>query len=147
MPPRTHPGRPSAAAAAEHRSLAAAYVAQRLAAGEAPPSAAQLGRDRRAVLLGLGRHVAQRFQVREVRFEGDLRGFGGSVRAVQKGVEKLDLGTSYQWYNTITGQPIGTVRDYLGTLDAKTKKALELSAEVQPVFKRLQAEAREALAG
>ena len=45
MPPRTHPGRPSAAAAAEHRSLAAAYVAQRLAAGEAPPSAAQLGRE------------------------------------------------------------------------------------------------------
>lgn len=27
--------------------------------------------------------------------------------AVQKGVEKLDLGTSFQWYNTITGQPIG----------------------------------------
>lgn len=27
--------------------------------------------------------------------------------AVQKGVEKLDLGTSYQWYNTITGEPIG----------------------------------------
>ena len=27
--------------------------------------------------------------------------------AIQKGVEKLDLGTTYQWYNTITGQPIG----------------------------------------
>lgn len=27
--------------------------------------------------------------------------------AIQKGVEKLDLGTAFQWYNTITGQPIG----------------------------------------
>uniref|UniRef100_UPI003A946358 cell wall hydrolase n=1 Tax=Celeribacter sp. TaxID=1890673 RepID=UPI003A946358 len=27
--------------------------------------------------------------------------------AIQKGVEKLDLGTAFQWYNTITGEPIG----------------------------------------
>lgn len=27
--------------------------------------------------------------------------------ALQKGVEKLDLGTSFQWYNTLTGEPIG----------------------------------------
>jgi hypothetical protein len=27
--------------------------------------------------------------------------------ALQKGVEKLDLGTSFQWYNTVTGTPIG----------------------------------------
>lgn len=27
--------------------------------------------------------------------------------ALQKGVEKLDLGTSYQWYNTLSGAPIG----------------------------------------
>lgn len=27
--------------------------------------------------------------------------------ALQKGVQKLDLGTSYQWYNNVTGQPIG----------------------------------------
>ena len=27
--------------------------------------------------------------------------------ALQKGVEKLDLGTSWQWHNTITGEPIG----------------------------------------
>lgn len=26
---------------------------------------------------------------------------------VQKGVEKLDLGTHFQWYNTVTGEPIG----------------------------------------
>lgn len=27
--------------------------------------------------------------------------------ALQKGVEKLDLGTSFQWYNTVTGEAIG----------------------------------------
>lgn len=27
--------------------------------------------------------------------------------ALQKGIEKLDLGDSFQWYNTLTGQPIG----------------------------------------
>ena len=27
--------------------------------------------------------------------------------AIQKGVEKLDLGTSFQWYNTLTGEKIG----------------------------------------
>lgn len=27
--------------------------------------------------------------------------------ALQKGVEKLDLGTAFQWYNTVTGEPIG----------------------------------------
>jgi hypothetical protein len=27
--------------------------------------------------------------------------------ALQKGLEKLDLGTAYQWYNNMTGQPIG----------------------------------------
>lgn len=51
--------------------------------------------------------------------DGNLRmiqlGKDGSVNevklpegsAIQKGVEKLDLGTHYQWHNTITGEPIG----------------------------------------
>jgi hypothetical protein len=37
----------------------------------------------------------------------------------------------------VTGQPIKVVRDYLATLDAKTKTALRVSAEVAPVIKRL----------
>lgn len=38
-------GRPSAATSGERRSRAAAYIAQRMAAGDGPPSAADLGRE------------------------------------------------------------------------------------------------------
>ena len=40
----------------------------------------------------------------------------------------------------VTGQPIAVVRQYLGTLDNRTKAALRLTAEVDPVIKRLEAE-------
>jgi hypothetical protein len=49
--------------------------------------------------------------------------------ALQKGVEKLDLGTSFQWYNTLTGQPIGqpVPKDTRG--EARDKKIGEAEGE------------------
>lgn len=48
-----------------------------------------------------------------------------------------------------TKQPVDVVRTYLGTLDAKTKAALRVSAELAPIIQRLEAEkaARAAAAG
>jgi hypothetical protein len=40
----------------------------------------------------------------------------------------------------VTSQPIAVVREYLKTLDAKTKAALRLSAEVSPTIQKLEAE-------
>lgn len=40
----------------------------------------------------------------------------------------------------VTNQPIAVVREYLGTLDNKTKAALRLTAEVAPVVAKLEAE-------
>ena len=40
----------------------------------------------------------------------------------------------------VTSQPITVVREYLGTLDNKTKAALRLTAEVAPVVAKLEAE-------
>ena len=40
----------------------------------------------------------------------------------------------------VTSQPIAVVREYLGTLDNKTKAALRLTAEVAPVVAKLEAE-------
>lgn len=56
--------------------------------------------------------------------------------AIQKGVQKMDLGTSYQWFNTITGEPIGEPipKDLAGAEAAKvagrTKGESQATAQI-----------------
>ncbi|QLB38230.1 putative internal virion protein/injection protein [Sulfitobacter phage phiGT1] len=53
--------------------------------------------------------------------------------ALQKGVQKLDLGTSYQWYNNVTGQPIGepVPKDLEGAARDSARGAAAGKAEVE----------------
>lgn len=53
--------------------------------------------------------------------------------ALQKGVEKLDLGTTWQWYNTVTGEPIGDPipKDLRGAEAEKAAGKIEGEAAAQ----------------
>lgn len=70
--------------------------------------------------------------------------------AIQKGVEKLDLGTHYQWYNTITGEAMGQPIPK-NTREAEAEKAIgkaegENAVEAASVMPGVVAKAEQSLA-
>lgn len=86
----------------------------------------------------------------------DVTDIEDAVEAIDQLMQRLEKGDWYAARETgtglsgasvlakalveVTGQPIAVVRDYMATLDNKTKAALRVSAEVAPIVKRLEDE-------